>query len=174
MRHFDLFKNLTRLRVDSSQIAFVAFQSCVPKISINPGHPGYEAVRFDRSQDFAGVRVDLMDLPITILSDPQSSLGPGKPGVAAAAWRRNRGKHTPGFHVDLLNAILRDLKEVLAVECCSGMRSNIDRADCLPACWIDCIQFISGRKPDTLSVVSNSMHLVNAGKWTILVDDFRC
>jgi len=39
--------------------------------------------------------------------------------------------------IDLLDAILGDLKQVLAVEGRSGMRGDIDRAHRLPACRIE-------------------------------------
>ena len=69
-----------------------------------------------------------MDLPVPILPDPERPFGPGEPRVAAAAGRRDRGEHAAGVRIDLLDAILGDLKQVLAVEGRSGMRGDIDRA----------------------------------------------
>jgi len=78
----------------------------------------------------------------------------------------------PGFQIDLLDAILGYLKEVLAIKSCSGVRGDIDRAHRLPACGIDCIQFISGSKPDMLTVIGNSVHVIGTWKGTILANDF--
>src|SRR4051812_390175 len=141
-------------------VALIAFRSGVPKVSIDPSDTGYEAVGLDRSENFAGVRVDLMDFPVTILPHPQGSLGPRKPRVTTAARGRNRGKHMPGFEIDLLDSVLGYLKEVLAIKGCSRMRGDIDRAHRLPACGIECIQSISGRKPDLLTVIGNSVHVI--------------
>ena len=79
VRHFQLFADLSSPRVNVPQVALVAFRSGMPKVSINPSDTGYEAVGLDRTENFAGVRVDLMDFPVTILSDPQCALGPRKP-----------------------------------------------------------------------------------------------
>ena len=57
-----------------------------------------------------------MDLPLPVLADPERAFGPGEPRVAAAARRGDRGEHAPGLRIDLLDAILGQLIEVLAVE----------------------------------------------------------
>ena len=41
--------------------------------------------------------IDLMDLALAILPDPERAFGPGQPGIAAAAGRRDRGEHRPVF-----------------------------------------------------------------------------
>ena len=97
-------------------------------------------------------RIDLMDLPAPILPHPERPFGPREPRVTAAAGRRDRGEHAAGLRIDLLDAILGDLKQVLAVEGRPGMRGDIDRAQRLPARGIEGIQLVSGRKPDVLAV----------------------
>jgi hypothetical protein len=72
---------------------------------------------------------------------------------------------------DLLNAILGDLKQVLAVESRPCMRGNIDRAQRLPACRIEGLQCVSGSKPDLLTVKRDAMHMVDPWKGSILTDD---
>ena len=76
----------------------------------------------------AGLGIDLVDLPVAILADPERALGPGQPGVAAAAGRRDRREHAAGLRIDLLDAVLGDLEQVLAVEGRAGMRGDVDRA----------------------------------------------
>jgi hypothetical protein len=57
-----------------------------------------------------------MDLPAPMLPHPERPFGPREPRVTAAAGRRDRGEYTAGLRIDLLDAILGDLKQVLAVE----------------------------------------------------------
>src|ERR1700682_2391389 len=103
-------------RIDSPQIALVTLPGAVPELSVDPGDPGDEAVGLDRAQDLPCVWVDLMNLSLPVLPDPERPLGPRETGVTAAARRRNRGQHAAGFRIDLLNAILGELEQVLAVE----------------------------------------------------------
>ena len=85
--------------------------------------------------------------------------GPGEPGVAAAAGRRDRGQHPAGFRIDLPDTILGDLKQVPAVESRSSVRGDIDRAERLAARRIESVQLVSGGKPDLLAVISDAMSL---------------
>jgi hypothetical protein len=66
-----------------------------------------------------------MDLPLAIMPHPERPFGPGEPRVAAAPGRRNRGEHIAGLRIDLLDAILGELKQVFAVEGGSGMREDV-------------------------------------------------
>src|SRR5258708_19932715 len=104
----------------------------MPKLSIDPSDPGDEAVGFDGAKNRTCLRIDLMDLPVSILPNPKRTFGPRESGVAAAAWRRDRGEHTASFGIDLLDAILGDLKQMFAVESRSGMRRAIYRPHHLP------------------------------------------
>jgi hypothetical protein len=61
---------------------------------------------------------------------------------------------------------------VLAVESRSCMRSNIDRAQRLPARRIEGDQLVSRSKPDVLTVIRDSMHVVGTRKGPVLTDDF--
>src|SRR5262249_50213823 len=103
---------------------------------------------------------------------PERSFGPREPGVAAAAGRRDRGEHAAGLRIDLLDAILGDLEQVLAVEGCSRMPGNIDRAYCLAARRIEGDQLVSGSQPDVLTVKRNPAHAVVTRKGSILTQDF--
>jgi hypothetical protein len=57
-----------------------------------------------------------MNLPCAILADPERPFRPCKPRVAAAARRGNGGKDAPCLEINLLNAVLGKLKQVLAIE----------------------------------------------------------
>src|SRR5687768_12438463 len=115
-----------------------------------------------------------MDLAIPILADPKRSFGPCEAGIAAAARRRDRGEDTAGLRIDLLDAILGDLKQVLTVERRSRVRGDIDRAHRLAAGRIEGVQFVSGRKPDVLTVEADATHRLDAGKGSVLAKDFGC
>jgi hypothetical protein len=113
-----------------------------------------------------------MDLPIPILSDPERSFSPRESRVSSAAGRWDGSEHASGFRIDFLNAVLCDLKEVLAVKGCPCVGGNIDRTHCVSACRIEGIQLVSRRKPDVLTVIGDSMYTVGTRKGTILADDF--
>jgi hypothetical protein len=143
----------------------------MPKLSIDPSDPGDEAVGFDGAKNGPCLRIDLMDLPVSILPDPKRTFGPRESRVAAAAGRRDRGEHTTSFGIDLLDAILGDLKQVFAIESRSCMRGDIDRAKRVPARRIKSVQFVSSSKPDLLAVKRDSMHALDAREGSILTDD---
>ena len=113
-----------------------------------------------------------MDLPIPILSDPERPFGPREPRVTATAGRWDGGEHTASLGINLLDAILGNLKQVLAVECRSCVRGDIDRAHCLAASRIEGIQRVSSGKPDVLTVIRDSMYVVAAWKRTVFTNDF--
>ena len=98
------------------QLALVTFPGGVPELAIDPGDTGDEAVGLDGAKDGACLRIDLVDLAVPVLSDPERSFGPGEAGVTAAARRGNSCEHLAGCRIDLLDAILGDLEQVLAIE----------------------------------------------------------
>src|SRR5439155_16897413 len=159
-RYLEPLQNLPGSAIDSTQFALVTFPGGVPELSVEPGDPGDEAVGLDRAENLPCLRIDLMDLPIPILPHPERPFGPREPRVTAAAGRRDRGEHTAGLRIDLLDAILGELKQVVPVEGCSCMRADIDRAQRLPARRIEGVQPVSSSKPDVLTVIRDSMHVV--------------
>jgi len=171
-RHIEPLQDLSRSRIDSPQIALVTFPGAVPELSVDPGDPGDEAVGLDRAKDRPCLGIDLMDLPVPILPHPERPFGPREPRVTAAAGRWDRGEHTAGLRIDLLDAILGELKQVLAVEGRSCMRGDIDRAQRPAARLIEGDQLVSGSKPDVLTVIGDSTHAVGTRKGSILTDDF--
>ena len=112
-----------------------------------------------------------MDFSIAILPDPERPFGPSEPGVTATARRRNCGEHTATLRIDFLNAIFGDLKQVPAIESCSRMRGDVNRAQRLTARWIEGVQFISQRTR-RVAVIGDSMHAVGIRKGAILTEDF--
>ena len=56
-----------------------------------------------------------MDLPVPVLTHPERPFGPREPRVAAAAGRGDRGEHTAGLQIDLLDAIPGELKQVVSI-----------------------------------------------------------
>jgi len=170
-RHLDTLKNLSSSRIDSPQITVITFPGRVPELSIDPGDSGDEAVGLDGAKYRPCIGIDLMDLPIPILPDPERPFGPREPRVTATAGRGDGGEHTASLWINLLDAILGNLKQVLAVECRSCVRGDIDRAHCLAASRIEGIQRVSSGKPDVLTVIRDSMYVVAALKRTIFTND---
>src|SRR5688500_5601721 len=77
-RHLQPLEHRAALRVDPAQIALVALPGAVPQLAVDPGHAGDEAVGLDGAQDRVGLGIDLVDLAIAVLPDPQAALGPGE------------------------------------------------------------------------------------------------
>ncbi len=114
-RHLESLQNFSRSRIDAPQIALVTFPGAVPELAVDPGDPGDEAAGLDGPKNSSCLWIDLKDLPVAILPDPERPFGPCEPR-ATAARRRDRGEHTAGVRIDLLDAILGELKQMLAVE----------------------------------------------------------
>src|SRR5580765_5772665 len=146
-RHLENFQDLSRARIHPTQIALVTFPGAVPELSVGPGDSGDEALGLDRAKNRPCLGIDLMDLPVPIVPHPECPFGPREPRVAAAPGRRDRGEHTAGLRIDLLDAILGELIQVVAVEGRAGMRGDVDRAQHLPARRIESIQLVPGSKP---------------------------
>src|SRR5690606_26640227 len=115
-RHLQTLQHLTRARIDTSQLAFIAFPCAVPQFSVDPGYAGDKAVRLDGAQDRTRVWIHLMDLTLPIFPHPQRSFCPGESRVATPARRWNRGDHAIRVRIDFLDAVLGDLEQVLTVE----------------------------------------------------------
>lgn len=152
----------------------LTFPRAVPEQPVDPGDAGDEAVGFDNSKDRPGIGIDPKYLPIQILPHPEHPFGPCEPGVAAAAGRRDSGEHTACVGIDLLDAILGDLKQVPAVEGGSCMRSDISGAQHPAARRIERVQLLSGGKPDFSAVMRHSMHAPDARYGTVLTNDIGC
>jgi hypothetical protein len=68
--HVNFLQNLSGSRINSAKIAFVAFQSCVPELTIDPGDSSDEAIGLDGAKNRPRVRIDLMNLPPTVIPHP--------------------------------------------------------------------------------------------------------
>jgi len=126
-RHLNSLKNLSGSRIYLPQITFITFPGGMPQLSIDPGDSGHEAIGFDCAKDGACFGIDLVDLPCPILPNPESAFSPSKSRVTAVAGRRDSGENSTRLWIDLLNAILGDLKQMAAIEGRSCMRSDINR-----------------------------------------------
>jgi hypothetical protein len=172
--HFEPLKNFSGLRLDPPQVALVTVPGGVPELSIDPGNSGDEAVGLDGAKNGTGFGIDLMDLSLAILTDPECPFGPGESRVATAPGSGYRSEDTAGFRIYLLDAILGELKQMLAIKGSSGVRRDFDRAQLLSARRIESVQLVSGREPDVLAVIRNSTDAVDPRKWTILPNNFGC
>ena len=146
----------------------------MPEFAVDPGYSGDDAAAFDGAKNCSRFGIDLMDLAAPMLSHPKRAFGPGEPQVAAASGRRDGREHTAGLRIDLLDAILGDLKQMLAVEGRPCMGGDIDRAYRLPGHGIEGVQLVSGRKPDVLTVKRHAIHPVGIRKGAIFTEDFGC
>src|SRR5207248_7067760 len=169
--HVEALKNFSGFRIDSLQIALVAFPGGVPQLSINPGHPSDETVGLDGAKNGACLRINLIDLSVPVMPNPECPFGPGQPRVTTLARRGDGGKHSASLRIDFLDAILGDLKQVFAIESSSCMCRDIDRAHHLSARRIKGIQPVARGKPDVLTVIANSMHAGSSRERAILLDD---
>ena len=87
-----------------------------------------------------------LDRAVPILPHPERLFGPREPRVTAAAGRRVSGEHSAGLRVDLLDATRGEPEQVLAVEGCSRIGGDIDRAQRFP---------LAGSKAFSLSPAAN-------------------
>src|SRR5262245_6370948 len=112
-----------------------------------------------------------MDLPVAILPDPERAFCPCQPRVGAAAGCRDRGQDMASLRIDLLNAILGQLKQIPAIEGRSCMRGDINRTQHLSARRIERIQRVSGSKPDVAPVIRDAVYVIDTGKRAVLTND---
>src|SRR6516162_3800605 len=105
------------------------------------------------------------------MPDPERALSPCEARIAAAAGCWNRTEHTTGLRVDLLDAVFGNLKQVLAVERCPRVGRDIDRSQSGPARRIEGGELVSGGKPDMLTVVGHTRHVIDIRKRPIFTDD---
>ncbi len=144
----------------------------MPELAIDPGDTGDEAIGFDGAEYGTGFRIDLMDLAIMVLADPERPFSPGEPRIPAIAGRRNCAEHRPGFGIDLAYHGLGDLEQVLSVERRSRMRGDIKRPDDFPAFRIEGVQPVAGGEPYSLPVKADPVHAIDFGERSIFAKDF--
>src|SRR5688572_26266761 len=143
----------------------------MPELAIDPGNARDETVGFDRANNRTGFGIYLMDLAVAILAYPERAFRPRESRVGVARGG-NRGHHSAGYRIDLLDFLAGYLEQVLAIEGCSCMRGHIDAANGFAACRIHGIQFVAAGKPHSLAVKRYTMHLLDAWKRAIFTYDF--
>ena len=115
--------------------------------------------------------IDLVDLAVAVLPDPQAALGPGQARVAALAGCRDRGHHVAGGGIDLVDARFGDLVEMRAVERGAGIAGAVERACDLAARRIERDELGAGGGPDALAVVGDAADALDAGERPVLAHD---
>src|SRR3546814_1868300 len=106
--------------------------------------------------------MDLVDPAVAVLPDPERSLGPGQPGIAATAGGRDGGDDVAGSGIDLLDAVPGDLEQVTAVEGGAGVCGDLDRVQRLPILGVDRRQAVAGREPDPATVADRKSTRLNS------------
>src|SRR5579859_6138487 len=65
-RHIDPLQHLSGSRIDPPEIALVTLPRAMPELAVDPGDPGDEPLGFDGALNRAGLRIDLMNLPVPV------------------------------------------------------------------------------------------------------------
>ena len=157
-----------------AQFALVGFPGAVPSSSPTQVTPVTKRFELDGAKNRAGLRIDLMDLAVAVLGDPECSLRPGHSG-GAAIGRRDGRDNVAGLRIDLLNSVAGDLEQMLAVEspvpACAG--TSIART-VLPLSGSTAFERFAGRDPDIGTVVAYAMHVGDTRKGAVFADDVCC
>ncbi len=75
-RHLEPLQHVSRSRIDPAQFALVTFPGAVPELSVDPGHPGDEAIGLDRAKNRPGLRIDSDGSSGPDTAPPRASLRP--------------------------------------------------------------------------------------------------
>jgi len=169
--HFEPLQDLSRLRIDATQIAFFVLQRRVPEFAIDPGNPCNKAIGLNGAKNFSCLWIDLVDLPVPILPHPQRPFRPGEPRTGTPR-RRYRGEYLARIRINLLNVVIGKLKQMVAVEGRSCVRGDNDSALDLSIRRSEGVQPVAGRKPDVLAVKCYPIDPVGAGERAIFAEDF--
>src|SRR5262245_10225043 len=157
--------------VHLADVGVVSFPGPVPELAVHPGDSRDEAVRLDGAQDRARVGIDLVDLPIAVLPDPQRALAPGQPRVTTAAGGRDRRQDLAGRRIDLEDAVARDLEEVPAVEGRPGIAGDVQSAHDPAAPRLEGLQLLAACEPDQAAGEADAVHVRRAGEGPVLAHD---
>src|SRR5690606_25102027 len=95
-----------------------------------------------------------------------------QPRIATAARCGKGGQNFARVRVELLNAVLRDLKQMPSIESRARVRGDVDGAHGLASGGIESIELVARREPNPLTVVCDSVHRVDAWKGSVLAGDF--
>ena len=67
-----------------------------------------------------------------------------------------------------------DLEQMAAVECCPGMRGDVDRTHPLAALWIELVEPVSRREPDMAAIEGYPSNGLDTGEGAIFANDLCC
>src|SRR5262249_23274389 len=166
-------EHLAGLRIDAPDIGVGPLPGGMPQLTVHPGDAGDEAVRLEGAQDSAGLRVDLVDLPLPVRPHPERPPRPGQPGVAPASRCGDGQQHSAGGGIDLLNPVVGDLVEVAPVEGSASVARDVEGAAGLAGGGVDGSELLSGGEPDVPPVEGDPGHVRLPGKGSVLSDDLR-
>ena len=107
------------------------------------------------------------------LSDPERSLGPGQARVAAVGGRRDGGDDLARARVDLLDAVVGELPQELAVEGSAGVGGDGELADQRAALGIEGDDALAAGEPDVRAVEGHAVDVVHAGIGAVFAEDLR-
>ena len=84
--------------IDPAQFALFGFPGTVPEFAVHPGDARNKTVRLDGAKYRAGLRIDLMDLALAMLRDPERAFRPGRNGAPSRGTHRGLDKpHATGY-----------------------------------------------------------------------------
>ena len=113
-----------------------------------------------------------MNCACPILSDPKRPPAQARPEIGATSGRRIVLSTHPVFRINLLDAGLRDLIEVLAVERGSRMGGDIDCAHGFSARWIEGVEPVARGEPHMLTIERDPMRLVCVWEGAVVTNNF--
>jgi hypothetical protein len=76
--HIEPLKNFSGLGIDAPQVALITVPGGVPELTVDPGNSSDKAVGLDGAKNGTGFRIDLMDLSLAVLTDPERPFSPGE------------------------------------------------------------------------------------------------
>src|ERR1700758_626786 len=145
----------------------------MPELSFNPADSGDEAGRLNGAKNSPTLGINLIDLPVFVLRYPETPFCPSHTG-ATAGGRLDRGDHLTGLWIDLLDAIVTDLIQVLAVESRARMCADIKRACSFPSRWVERLQIVAGCDPNLFAIKGDSVYAIDTRKGSILTNNLCC
>src|SRR5690606_5414643 len=155
--HTERLPDLAGLGIDATDFALFVLPCAVPQLAMFPSHTGHEPVRLERPQDLAGLGVDLEDLAVVVLADPQRSFGPRHARTTAVAGSRDARDDLAAGRIDLVDAGVHQLIEVLAVEGGPRVGCDVERTLYTTGRRIERDQARAGRHPQQLPVEGHTV-----------------
>src|SRR5690554_2662908 len=97
----------------------------MPQLPVGPCDTCYVAIALKGTKNRATGGIHLINFAVLVRPYPQRAFGPCQAGYLIRR-RRNTVDYSTGSRINFLDAIVRDLKQMLAVESGSCVRYNVD------------------------------------------------